>query len=205
MGRRLSHITTKTGDGGETGLGDGRRVTKTHPRIECCGDLDELNSWLGWLAVQELPDEVRDEVRAIQNDLFNLGAEVAVPGLELLAANRVDRLEQVMSGWLSELPPLEEFILPGGTRSAAACHVVRAVCRRAERSYVRLMEFEPVSATGLRYLNRLSDYLFVLARVLNRAAGVSDVYWEKPSPPDPSSAAEGTANAPPGSSHQNSK
>ncbi|GAB4231677.1 MAG: cob(I)yrinic acid a,c-diamide adenosyltransferase [Acidobacteriota bacterium] len=205
MGRRLSHITTKTGDGGETGLGDGRRVTKTHPRIECCGEIDELNSWLGWLSAHELPVPVRDEIRAIQNDLFNLGAEVAVPGLELLSAGRIDRLEEVMSDWLAELPPLDEFILPGGARSAAVCHVARAVCRRTERSYVRLMEFEPTSEVGLRYLNRLSDFLFVLARVLNRAAGVSDVYWEKPQPPGSSPASGGTSKASPGSSHQNSK
>ncbi|HOM98800.1 MAG TPA: cob(I)yrinic acid a,c-diamide adenosyltransferase [Acidobacteriota bacterium] len=184
MGRRLSNITTRTGDDGETGLGDGRRVSKTHPRIEACGTVDELNTWLGMLAACPIPEEVRRCIAAVQHDLFNLGAELSVPGLELLDPRRLDELEEQMESWLRTLPPLEEFILPGGTPPAAVCHVARAVCRRAERSYTRLKASEPVSELGLRYLNRLSDFLFVLARRLNREAGVEEVCWRKPFPPE---------------------
>jgi cob(I)alamin adenosyltransferase len=177
MGYRLSKVTTRTGDRGETGLGDGSRVTKDSPRVQALGELDELNSALGVLLAEELPAPLRAAVEAIQHDLFDLGGEVSLPGRALLGEEPVARLETLIASHNSVLPPLEEFILPGGTRAAALAHLARAVCRRAERSVVALARGEPVSEAARRYLNRLSDFLFVLARTLNRAAGRSDVLW----------------------------
>jgi cob(I)alamin adenosyltransferase len=177
MGHRLSKITTRTGDKGETGLGDGSRVPKHHPRVAAMGDVDELNSALGVLLAEEVPAEVRAAFSQVQQDLLDLGGELSIPGHSLLKPGRVELLEQHLEGWNKPLAPLKEFILPGGSRAAAAAHLARTVCRRAERSVVALARKEKVSEPARQYLNRLSDLLFVAGRVLNRAAGVGDVQW----------------------------
>jgi cob(I)alamin adenosyltransferase len=179
MGHRLTRIYTRTGDAGTTGLGDGSRVAKDTPRIEAIGAVDELNSQIGTLAAEPLPDPVADCLAAIQHDLFDLGGELSIPGHAAITDAHVLRLEKLLDGFNAELAPLKEFILPGGSRPAALCHVARSVCRRAERRVVSLSSAEQVSASAQRYLNRLSDLLFVLCRVINRAAGVKDVYWQK--------------------------
>ena len=181
MGHRLSRITTRTGDKGETGLGDGSRVAKDSARIAALGDVDELNSSIGLLLAESLPENVRVVLVAIQHDLFDLGGEIAVPGTACLTQRQIARLEDTLDGWNRDLPPLKEFILPGGARPAALAHLARTVCRRAERSLVTLARTEGgnVSDPARIYLNRLSDLLFVLGRVLNRAAGGSDVLWEQ--------------------------
>jgi len=177
MGHRLSKITTRTGDGGETGLGDGSRVPKDHARVAALGELDELNSALGVVLAEDVPDELRTPLAEVQNDLLDLGGELSIPGHALLKAERVAFLEQETERHNRELAPLKEFLLPGGTRAAAAAHLARTVCRRAERAVVALGRTEPVSGVARQYLNRLSDLLFVAARVLNRSAGVKDVQW----------------------------
>ncbi|HJV63697.1 MAG TPA: cob(I)yrinic acid a,c-diamide adenosyltransferase [Albitalea sp.] len=181
MANRLTQIATRTGDDGTTGLGDGQRVPKDHLRIQALGDVDELNSHLGVLLCEPLPDEVRELLVVIQHELFNLGGELAMPGFELLKAEAVLRLDQALAHHNAELPRLKEFILPGGTRGAAIAHVCRTVARRAERAVVALAAHEAVNAPPRQFLNRLSDLLFVLARVLNRAnldgLGGDDVYW----------------------------
>jgi cob(I)alamin adenosyltransferase len=177
MAHRLSKITTRTGDAGETGLGDGSRVSKSSARVQALGDIDELNSSLGVLLAEELPGEVREALCEVQHDLFDLGGEVSIPGHRLLGEPRVERLERWVEEWNRELAPLKEFILPGGTRAAAAAHFARTVCRRAERSVVALAEKESVGETARRYLNRLSDLLFVAGRRINHAAGGGDVQW----------------------------
>jgi len=177
MGHRLSKITTRTGDAGETGLGDGTRVPKDHPRVAALGDIDELNSALGLLLAEEVPKEIRAALGEVQQDLLDLGGELSIPGHAMLKAERVQVLEKNLSLWNEDLPPLKEFVLPGGTRAAAAAHVARTVCRRAERSVVALARKEAVSEPARQYLNRLSDLLFVTGRALNRAAGVGDVQW----------------------------
>ena len=177
MGHRLSKITTRTGDAGETGLGNGKRVAKDHPRVVALGEIDELNSVLGLILAEYVPPEVRAALGEVQQDLFDLGGELSIPGHSLLKPERVGFLEQQTETWNSDLAPLKEFILPGGTRAAAAAHLARTVCRRAERSVVALGRKEPVSEPARRYLNRLSALLFVTARSLNRAAGVGDVQW----------------------------
>jgi len=181
MGHRLSKITTRTGDKGETGLGDGSRVAKDTARIVALGDVDELNSSIGLLLAESLPENVRVALVAVQHDLFDLGGEIAVPGHTSLTRRQVGKLEDKLEDWNRDLPPLKEFILPGGARPAALAHLARTVCRRAERSLVTLAktEGESVSDSARIYLNRLSDLLFVLGRVLNRAAGGSDVLWEQ--------------------------
>jgi cob(I)alamin adenosyltransferase len=179
MGHRLSKIYTRTGDAGTTGLADGSRVAKDHPRIAALGDIDEVNSLLGVLLAEELPQAVSALLTGIQHDLFDLGGEMAIPGSTLLDAARIDVLEQAIDGFNAELGPLKEFILPGGTRAAALAHLARAVCRRAERKLVSLSSAEVVSEASRKYLNRLSDLLFVLGRELNRVAGRSDVLWKK--------------------------
>ncbi|MGH8663011.1 MAG: cob(I)yrinic acid a,c-diamide adenosyltransferase [Burkholderiales bacterium] len=183
MGHRLSKIYTRTGDGGETGLGDGSRVDKDHARIEALGCVDELISQVGLLLTENLPEGVRLCLLTTQNDLFDLGGELSIPGYAMLDDDRVLRLEAALDRYNAELPPLKEFILPGGSPAAAQAHVARTVCRRAERSLVRLRREAPVQDASLRYLNRLSDLLFVLARSLNRAAGGSDVLWQRTPPP----------------------
>jgi len=181
MANRLSQIATRTGDDGSTGLGDGTRVPKDHLRVAAMGDVDELNSQLGVLLAEPLPVDVRELLVTIQHELFNLGGELSIPGYELLKADAVLRLDEALAHYNAALPRLAEFILPAGTRSAALAHVGRTIARRAERAVVALTAAEPVNAAPRHYLNRLSDLLFVLARVLNRAnldgLGGDDVYW----------------------------
>jgi cob(I)alamin adenosyltransferase len=181
MGQRLTQIATRTGDDGTTGLGDGSRVAKDHLRVHAMGDVDELNSTLGVLLAEPLPADVRELLVTVQHELFNLGGELSIPGFELLKVEAVVRLDQALEHYNASLPRLQEFILPGGTRSAALAHVCRTVARRAERAVVALAAAEPVHEAPRQYLNRLSDLMFVLARVLNRAnldgLGGDDVYW----------------------------
>jgi len=177
MGHRLSKIATRTGDKGETGLGDGSRVPKDHPRVAAMGDVDELNSALGVLLAEEVPAALRAAFSQAQQDLLDLGGELSIPGHTLLKPGRVEALDEHLESWNKDLAPLKEFILPGGSRAAAAAHVARTVCRRAERSVVALARKEKVSEAARQYLNRLSDLLFVAGRVLNQAAGVGDVQW----------------------------
>jgi cob(I)alamin adenosyltransferase len=179
MGHRLSKITTRTGDSGETGLGDGSRVPKDSARIAAIGDVDELNSAIGVLLAESLPESIAEALTGVQHDLFDLGGELSIPGRVALNANQVKRIEALTEAFNGDLPPLKEFILPGGARTAALAHLVRTVCRRAERTVVALARTEPPSDTARIYLNRLSDLLFVLGRVLNRHAGVGDVLWQK--------------------------
>jgi cob(I)alamin adenosyltransferase len=181
MGHRLSKITTRTGDAGETGLGDGKRVAKDSARVQALGDVDELNSALGVLLAEELPQGIRDSLLNVQQELFSLGGELSIPGHAMLKAEHVEALDRLLEEWNFDLPPLKEFILPGGSRAAAAAHLARTVCRRAERSVVALGRDEPVTEHARKYLNRLSDLLFVAGRVLNRAAGGGDVQWRHPS------------------------
>ncbi|MGQ0651742.1 MAG: cob(I)yrinic acid a,c-diamide adenosyltransferase [Betaproteobacteria bacterium] len=177
MGHRLSKITTRTGDAGETGLGDGSRVAKHSARVQALGDLDELNSSIGVLLAEDVPPQVREALTEVQQALFDLGGEISIPGHAMLSAERVAALEGHVEGWNASLAPLREFILPGGSRAAAAAHLARTVCRRAERSVVALGAAEKVSDEARRYLNRLSDLLFVAGRLLNRHAGRDDVQW----------------------------
>ena len=179
MGHRLSRIYTRTGDKGTTGLGDGSRTDKDSLRVEAFGSVDELNSVIGMLATHELPEAVTCELVEIQNDLFDIGGELCIPGHSVVTDKQVERLEYVLDTLNEDLQPLKEFILPGGTPAAAVCHLARTVCRRAERRVVGLAREESISEPGLRYLNRLSDLLFVMARSLNRAAGVDDVLWQR--------------------------
>jgi cob(I)alamin adenosyltransferase len=179
MGHRLSKITTRTGDAGETGLGDGSRVAKDSTRIAALGDVDELNSAIGVLLAEEMPEDVRSAFLEVQHDLFDLGGELSIPGHKLVQQAQVGRLEERLEAWNAQLAPLKEFILPGGSRAAAAAHLARTVCRRAERTVVALGRHEPVGEDVRRYLNRLSDLLFVAGRTLNRAAGRGDVQWRR--------------------------
>ena len=183
MGHRLTQISTRTGDDGTTGLGDGTRVPKDHLRIAAMGDVDELNSQIGVLLAEPLPAEVRELLVVIQHELFNLGGELCIPGHALLKDEAVQRLDEALAHHNAQLPRLQEFILPAGTRSAALAHVARTIARRAERAVVTLQRSgEALNSAPRQYLNRLSDLLFVLARVLNRAnldgLGGDDVYWK---------------------------
>ncbi len=209
MGFRLSTIATRTGDDGTTGLGDGSRVAKDSARVVAMGDVDELNSTLGLLRCEPLPALIDTLLNQIQNDLFDLGGELSIPGFVLLAEARVLALDQALADYNAELPRLEEFILPGGSRSAAIAHVARTICRRAERTVISLASQTPLAADDAdsadsadradsvtsaapadpaspavrplaqQYLNRLSDLLFVLARTLNRVEGGGDVLWSR--------------------------
>ena len=182
MGNRLSQIATRTGDDGTTGLGDGQRVPKDHLRVQAMGDVDELNSNLGVLLAEPLPADVRELLNEVQHQLFNLGGELCMPGYTLLKDEAVLQLDQALEHYNQHLPRLQEFILPAGVRAAALAHVARTVARRAERAVVTLAGQETINAAPRQYLNRLSDLLFVLARVLNRARldglGGDDVYWK---------------------------
>ncbi|GIZ52934.1 cob(I)yrinic acid a,c-diamide adenosyltransferase [Noviherbaspirillum aridicola] len=179
MGNRLSKIATRTGDNGSTGLGDGSRVAKDSLRVHAMGDVDELNSHIGLLLCEELPPALREELISIQHDLFDLGGELCIPGYTLITDTHVARLDGLLEKYNADLPPLKDFILPAGARSAALAHVCRTICRRAERSIVSLGNSETINDNPRRYTNRLSDLMFVLSRVLNRFAGGSDVLWEK--------------------------
>jgi len=178
MGHRLSKIVTRTGDAGETGLGDGSRVRKDSARVAALGDVDELNSCIGLLLAEDLREAVREALVEIQHDLFDLGADLSVPGRSTMTDAHVERLEKQLEQFNAALQPLKEFILPGGTRAAALAHSARTVCRRAERAVVALARGEPVADAGRVYLNRLSDLLFVIGRVLNRAGGRGDALWQ---------------------------
>jgi len=179
MGHRLSKIVTRTGDAGTTGLGDGSRVAKDSPRIDAIGVVDELNSTLGVLLAEALPESVRTCLVEVQHDLFDVGGELSIPGYRAVLDAHTLRLEEAAGRFNADLPPLKEFILPGGSRAASLAHVARTVCRRAERALVHLGATAEVSEPLRRYLNRLSDLLFILARVLNRAEGGSDVLWRR--------------------------
>lgn len=179
MGRRLTKIVTRTGDKGTTGLADGSRVAKDAARIEAIGAVDELNSALGVLLAEELPPSARESLTRIQHELFDLGGELSLPGRAILDEAHVARLESEIEKLNSGLPSLDNFVLPGGSRAAALAHLARAICRRAERRAVALSRGEALSPIALRYLNRLSDALFVLARALNRHAGIPDVLWNQ--------------------------
>jgi cob(I)alamin adenosyltransferase len=179
MGHRLSRIVTRTGDKGTTGLGDGSRVAKDDPRIEAIGTVDELNSTVGVILAEPLPDDVRGLLTDGQHDLFDLGGELSIPGHAAVTDAHVARLEEAVERYNERLSMLKEFILPGGTRSAALTHVARTVCRRAERRLVAMGDAGETPPPARVYLNRLSDLLFVLSRTLNRAAGAPDVLWQK--------------------------
>ncbi|CAN7157113.1 cob(I)yrinic acid a,c-diamide adenosyltransferase [Acidovorax sp. LjRoot194] len=178
MGNRLTQIATRTGDAGTTGLGNNERVSKDSLRIHALGDVDELNSHIGLLLCEPLPSDVRTLLVEIQHQLFNLGGELSIPGFELLKLQAVLDLDEALAHHNAVLPRLQEFILPAGTRAAAQAHVCRTVARRAERVVVALGTAEPLNDAPRQYLNRLSDLLFVLARVLNRMDGGDDVYWK---------------------------
>jgi len=178
MGKRLTKIYTRTGDDGTTGLGDGARVAKDDARIEAIGSVDELNCVLGVLLCEALPGTLSNSLVDIQHHLFDLGGELSIPGYVMVTDDHVSKLETLLDTVNADLPPLEDFILPGGTRAAALCHQARAVCRRAERRMHSLGQQADINMAGLRYLNRLSDLLFVLARHINKQAGEADVLWD---------------------------
>ena len=177
MGNRLSKIYTRTGDDGTTGLGDGTRVAKDSARVTAYGTVDEANSAIGVLLAAALPDEIRDQLVSIQHQLFDLGGELCIPGHAAIDDADVERLEQWLDAHNADLPPLKDFILPGGGEAAARCHLARTIVRRAERETVTLARHDAVRPQAIRYLNRLSDLLFVLARVLARAEGQGEVLW----------------------------
>jgi cob(I)alamin adenosyltransferase len=177
MANRLTKIVTRTGDDGTTGLGDGTRVGKDSERIHALGEIDELNSAIGCVLAEHLPAVVREALVAAQNDLFDLGGEVCIPGRSAMWDAHIEEIERRIEALREPLPPLKEFILPGGTRAAAACHLARTVCRRAERALVALGRVEGVSELSIRYMNRLSDLLFIAARSINRAAGQAETLW----------------------------
>ncbi len=177
MGNRLTQIATRTGDAGTTGLGNNQRVSKNSLRVHAMGDVDELNSHIGLLLCEPMPDDVRALLVEIQHQLFNLGGELSIPGFELVKPEAVLALDEALGRYNERLPRLQEFILPAGTRAAAQAHVCRTVARRAERAVVALGNEEAIHDAPRQYLNRLSDLMFVLARVLNRLEGGDDVYW----------------------------
>jgi cob(I)alamin adenosyltransferase len=190
MGHRLSKIYTRTGDDGTTGLGDGSRIDKDHPRMQAIGSVDELNSLVGLLnadladlsSATDDTDELQPLLTQIQHDLFNLGGELSIPGYEMVKDARVTELEDILDRLNEQLPPLKNFILPGGSRAAAVCHLARAVCRRAERDMVSLSRDSTINRAGQRYLNRLSDLLFVISRIVARRNGGQEVLWQQPKP-----------------------
>ena len=181
MGNRLSRIYTRTGDNGTTGLGDGTRINKDSLRVEAMGDVDELNAVIGILLTEPLSETISKTLTRVQHDLFDLGGEICIPGHAMVRPERVDALENVLDELNDKLEPLKEFILPGGTRAAAYCHLARTVCRRAERQLVRLDRNAAVTPASLKYLNRLSDLLFVMCRAINKNDGTPDVLWQNES------------------------
>ena len=178
MGNRLSKIYTRTGDDGTTGLGDGSRIAKDAPRVDAYGTVDEANSCIGLLLACDMPADIRELLTRIQHQLFDLGGELCIPGHAAIHDADIDALEARLDHYNDDLPPLKEFILPGGGEAAARCHVARTVVRRAERETVALSRGDAVRPQAIRYLNRLSDLLFVLARVLARASGHGEVTWD---------------------------
>lgn len=178
MGNRLSKIYTRTGDDGTTGLGDGSRVNKDSLRVDAMGDVDELNSVIGLMITEGVPYILQEQLTQIQHDLFNLGGEICIPGYVILQTERIEDLEEAIDTLNDDLEPLKEFILPGGAKAAAYCHLARTVCRRAERKLIELHRTEKVTEISLQYLNRLSDLLFVMCRMINKEAGVADVLWK---------------------------
>lgn len=180
MGNRLSKIYTRTGDQGTTGLGSGERVAKDCPRIEAIGAVDELNCAVGRVLAHDLRGAVRECLAEVQHRLFDLGGELSIPGYQAIKAEDVAALETALNDFNEQLPPLKEFILPGGSRGAADCHVARAICRRAERRVISLAREEPVNQPAQVYLNRLSDLLFVLCRAIARDEGGVEVLWRNP-------------------------
>jgi cob(I)alamin adenosyltransferase len=177
MGNRLTKIYTRTGDKGVTGLGDGTRVDKDSQRVEAYGTVDELNSAIGLVLAAALPEPVENSLTRAQHELFDLGGELCMPGTTLVPESYVETLEADLDALNADLPPLKDFILPGGSESAARCHLARTICRRAERRVVSLSREQPVNEASIRYLNRLSDLLFVCARVISRAEGGTEVLW----------------------------
>ena len=177
MGNRLSKIYTRTGDDGSTGLGDGSRVAKDSLRVEAYGTVDEANSCIGVVLASDMPEDIRSLLTSVQHQLFDLGGELCIPGHAAIDDEDVERLEQHLDRYNDDLPPLKDFILPGGGEAAARCHVARTVVRRAERETVALSRVEAMRPQAIRYLNRLSDLLFVLSRVLARASGHGEVIW----------------------------
>jgi cob(I)alamin adenosyltransferase len=178
LGNRLSKIYTKTGDDGTTGLGDGTRVAKDSARVSAYGTVDELNSAIGMVLAGDVADRVREVLTQIQHDLFDLGGELCIPGMAMIDDADISRLEETLDAFNETLPALKDFILPGGGMVAAHCHLARTICRRAEREVVTLSHHDAVRSEAIRYLNRLSDLLFVLARVLARASGHGEVLWQ---------------------------
>lgn len=179
MANRLTQITTRTGDDGSTGLGNGVRVRKSSLRIAALGEIDELNSYLGVVLADPLTADMRSRLQTIQNQLFDLGGEISIPGHTLITTDHILQMDNLITLYNQPLPPLKEFILPGGSRASAHIHVARSVARRAERALAALNEQEPVSILALQYLNRLSDLLFIMARTANRESGVADVLWQR--------------------------
>ncbi len=179
MGNRLSKIYTRTGDAGTTGLGDGSRTEKDAARVEAYGTVDELSSVIGMLLAQDLPESIAGILIEVQHNLFDLGGELCVPGYSAIVPAQVEWLEQKLDEHNADLPPLKDFILPGGGPAASVCHLARTVCRRAERRVHTLGREEDVNPQGLAYLNRLSDLLFVFGRVLARREGGSEVIWQR--------------------------
>ena len=178
MGNRLTRIYTRTGDDGTTGLGDGSRIPKDAMRVEAMGAVDELNSAIGVLLVNDLDDTSRSTLTDIQHSLFDLGGELSMPGTSVITDDRVTILEERLDTMNNGLAPLKEFILPGGSSAAAACHLARAICRRAERRLHSLSKTDTVNPASIRFVNRLSDLLFVLARHINKDAAIADVFWQ---------------------------
>lgn len=178
MGHRLTAITTRTGDAGTTGLGDGSRRSKADDRIQALGDVDELNSHIGLLLTEPMDDAIRELLLQVQHDLFDLGGELCIPGMAMVEDSDIERLETILDRLNETLPPLKEFILPGGGMAAACAHLARTICRRAEREVIALARVEAIRSQPQRYLNRLSDLLFVIARVLARASGHGEVLWQ---------------------------
>ena len=185
MGKRLSKIYTRTGDNGETGLGDGSRISKTAPRVEAMGSVDELNSIVG-VVVEELIEshqpelqQISEFLRALQHRIFDLGGELSIPNFEIISADHVSAIESNLDKLNDRLEPLENFILPGGSRLIANCHMARSICRRSERNLIALAKDEEINNNAMKFLNRLSDYLFVLARTCARLTEVDEVLWQK--------------------------
>ena len=179
MANRLTKIYTRTGDQGKTGLADGSRVDKFHARIESLGNIDELNSIIGIILTETLPDDKKIILEKVQHDLFDIGGELSIPNHIKIDDKKIDFIESSLDDMNHELRPLKEFILPGGSKASSYCHLARTVCRRSERSLFSLAQTDKVNEASLKYINRLSDMLFVLARFLNKINQHNDIFWKK--------------------------